>query len=403
MVPHNMAVKADNFVSQIPKATSVSLFIPNLDGGGAERVMLHLAQGFAERGFKVDLIVAQARGAYLSKVPDQVRLVDLKAKTPVIVTKTLALKQYLKREQPDFLLTTLDILSSATWARILAGVPTRVVMCVQTNLSQQFRDRHGPLMPAFRSALVRQFYPLADAIVTASQGVAIDLEQMTGIPAQTMQVIYNPVVTDTFADKVKAPLDHPWFAPDQPPVLLGVGRIVKQKDFATLVRAFALVRQRCAARLMILGDVDEREPLVKPQLEALMQELGVVEDVALPGFVENPYAYMAQSAVFVLSSIYEGFGNVVAEAIAAGTPVVSTDCESGPSEILGDGQYGKLVPVGDHQAMADAIVATLNQPTDAALLQQRAADFTVDCVTEQYIQVLNRLRPTEKPVAVQPA
>ncbi|ESA38654.1 group 1 glycosyl transferase [Leptolyngbya sp. Heron Island J] len=377
----------------------ISLFIPNLDGGGAERVMLHLAEGFAARGFAVDLVVAQAAGAYLSKIPETIRLVNLDAKSPVLLFKTLALKQYLQQEQPAFLLSTLDIFSSATWAKRLAGVNTRVVMCVQTNLSQQFQDRHAMVIQKLKWSVVKRFYPWADAIVTASEGVARDLEQNAKISMEQMTVIYNPVVTPDFTQKAQETVAHPWFKADQPPVLLGVGRIVKQKSFATLIRAFALVRQRYPARLMILGDVDAREPSVKPELEALIEKFGLQDDVLFLGFVENPYAYMAQSSVFVLSSIYEGFGNVVAEAIAAGTPVVSTDCESGPAEILNKGQYGELVPVGDHEAMANAILATLNQPTDIQVLQARSQAFTIDCIVRQYLDVLNGLQAIQRPTA----
>ena len=378
---------------------SISLFIPNLDGGGAERVMLHLAEGFAARGFAVDLVVAQAEGAYLSKIPETIRLVNLDAKSPVLLFKTLALKQYLQQEQPAFLLSTLDIFSSATWAKRLAGVNTRVVMCVQTNLSQQFQDRHAMVIQKLKWAVVKRFYPWADAIVTASEGVARDLEQNAKIAMEQMTVIYNPVVTPDFTQKAQETVANPWFEADQPPVLLGVGRIVKQKSFATLIRAFALVRQRYPARLMILGDVDAREPSVKPELDALIEQFGLQDDVLFLGFVENPYAYMARASVFVLSSIYEGFGNVVAEAIAAGTPVVSTDCESGPAEILNKGQYGELVPVGDHEAMANAIVATLNQPTDIQILQARSQAFTIDCIVRQYLDVLNRLQAIQRSTA----
>ena len=377
----------------------ISLFIPNLDGGGAERVMLHLAEGFAKRGFDVDLVVAQAEGAYLSKIPDTIRLVNLDAKSPVILFKTLALKQYLKQEQPAFLISTLDIFSSATWAKRLAGVKTQVVMCVQTNLSQQFQDRHAMLMQKIKWAVVQRFYPWADAIVTASEGVARDIEQHAKISMQQMTVIHNPVVTSDFSEKAQEAIAHPWFADDQPPVLLGVGRIVKQKSFATLIQAFARVRQCCPARLMILGDVDPREPGVKPELEGLIKKFGLQDDVLFLGFVENPYAYMARANVFVLSSIYEGFGNVVAEAIAAGTPVVSTDCESGPAEILNKGQYGELVPVGDHEAMANAIVATLNQPMDTQVLKVRSQAFTIDCIVHQYLDVLNGLQAIKRPTA----
>lgn len=377
----------------------ISLFIPNLDGGGAERVMLHLAEGFAEQKLQVDLVVAKAEGAYLSKIPENVRLVNLAAKPPLILSKTLALKQYLQQEQPDFLISTLDILSSATWAKRLAKVNTKVVMCVQTNLSQQFQDRHGTLMKKVKWAVVQQFYPWADAIVTASAGVASDLEKNAKIPLRQMRVIHNPVVTADFSQKAQEAVDHPWFAANQPPVLLGVGRIVKQKSFTTLVEAFARVRQRHPARLMILGEVDPREPRVKPELDRLIEKYGLQEDVAFPGFVENPYAYMAKASVFVLSSIYEGFGNVVAEAIATGTSVVSTDCESGPAEILGKDQYGKLVPVGDPEAMADAIVALLEQPTDAQLLKERSQAFTIESIVHQYLDVLNDLKPIQRSTA----
>ena len=375
----------------LSKNASVSVFLPNLDGGGAERAMLHLAQGFAERGLKTDLVLAKAKGAYLAKIPPRVRVIDLESKSPVILFKTLGLTRYLQREQPTVLLSALDLLNAATWSRSLARTSTRVVMCVQTHLSQQFQNAPPGLMTKIRPYLVRQFYPWSDGIVAASQGVAEDVARMSGVPLTDIKVIYNPVVMPDFFEKVKAPVDHPWFASGEPPVLLGVGRLVKQKGFATLVRAFALVRQRCSARLMILGDPDDREPLIKPQLQALVQELGIEGEVALPGFVENPYAYMAGAAVFVLSSIYEGFGNVVAEAMAAGTSVVSTDCESGPAEILANGEYGRLVPVGDVNALADAIVATLNNPTDPEVLQQRTKAFSLETVVDQYLEVLNRV------------
>lgn len=377
----------------------ISLFIPNLDGGGAERVMLHLAKGFTERGFAVDLVVARAEGAYLSTLPDNIRLVNLEAKSPILLFKTLALKQYLKQEQPAFLISTLDIFSSATWAKRLSGVNTQVVMCVQTYLSQQFQDRHAMLMQKIKWSVVQRFYPWADAIITASEGVARDIEKNTKIPIQQMTVIHNPVVTPDFAQKAQEGIDHPWFEEGQPPVLLGVGRIVKQKNFATLIRAFALVRQHCQARLMILGDVDSREPEVKPNLEQLIEKFDLQDDVTFLGFVENPYAYMAKANLFVLSSIYEGFGNVVAEAIAAGTPVVSTDCESGPAEILNDGQYGSLVPVGDYEAMAHAIIATLNHPIDTQSLKSRSQAFTIDCIVHQYLEVLNGLQTIQRPMA----
>lgn len=369
----------------------VSLFVPNLDGGGAELVVLRLAEGLANLGVKVDLVLARTEGAYLNKIPSNVRIIDLKSRSPVLLFKTLALRRYLQQEKPTILLSALDIVSAATWAKILAKVPTRIVISVQTNLSQQFQDKPDLIVGKIRAALVRWFYPWADAIVAVSHGVAQDLARVAALSTQDIQVIYNPVVTPEVLAHAKAPINHAWFAPGEPPVILGVGRLVRQKDFATLVRAFALVRQHYPVKLLILGDVDQREPTIKPQLETLVQQLGLVGEVDFPGFVENPYAYMAKASVFVLSSIYEGFGNVVAEALATGTSVVATNCESGPAEILENGKYGKLVPVGDAQALAAAILTTLDHPTPPEILQQRSQAFSSDQVVAQYLEVLNSL------------
>lgn len=373
--------------------SSVSVFLPALAGGGAERAMMHLAQGFAERGLKTDLVVAEAEGAYLSKIPAGVRLVDLQARSPVVVSKTFALRRYLQRERPQALFSALDIASSATLARRLAGVPTQVVMCVQTNLSQQFRDHQPHTFGRVRPQLVRLMYPWSDALVAASAGVAADVAQMAHIPQERVRVIYNPVVTPEVVAKTQEPVEHPWFAPGEPPVLLGVGRLVSQKDFPTLIRAFALVRKERPARLMILGEGEDRL-----QLEALVRSLNLEADVALPGFAENPYAYMAQASVFVLSSIFEGFGNVVAEALAAGTPVVSTDCESGPAEILENGRYGRLTPTRDPEAIARAVLQTLDEPRNSPELIARAQSFSVANITDQYLQVLGELltQPTRQ-------
>jgi glycosyltransferase involved in cell wall biosynthesis len=370
------------------KSTDISLFVPNMDGGGAERVMLQLAQGLTQKGLKVDLVLARAEGAYLNTVPPEVRLVDLKVKSPVILFKTLALVSYLRQAKPKIILSALDIVSAATWAKRLAKVSTQVIMSVHTNLSYQFEDKPDLIAGKLRIALVRWFYPLADGIIAVSRGVADDVAHIANLPPEQVKVIYNPVITADFWAKAAAPVEHPWFALGEPPVILGVGRLVRQKDFATLVRAFAIVRQHTPARLVILGDIDKREPTIKPQLESLIAELGLGDSVALPGFVDNPYAYMAKAKVFALSSIYEGFGNVIAEAMAAGTPVVSTNCKSGPAEILENGKYGSLAPVGDFQALAEAILATLKQPIEPELLRQRAKAFSVETVVEQYIKVL---------------
>jgi len=369
-------------------SNTVSLFLPPLVGGGTERVMLNLAQSLTERGLKIDLVLPETEGPhrrYMTRVPSELRVIDLKSpRSPVVfVSKLLALRRYLRQERPAVMVASLDYASVSTWARCLAGVNTRILMCVHTNISHEFNNNgvKGKLKPY----LIQWFYPWADRIVAVSQGVAEDVARISGLPLEKIRVIYNPVVTPDLFEKAKEPVDHPWFAPGEPPVILGAGRLAYQKDFPTLIRAFALVRQHRPVRLMILGQEGDK----RPQLEALVRELGVECEVALPGFAENLYAYMGKAAVFVLSSVYEGFGNVLAEAMAAGTSVVSTDCDSGPAEILSDGKYGRLVPVGDVDALADAILATLSNPTDPELLRQRAGAFSVERIVDQYVEVLN--------------
>jgi glycosyltransferase involved in cell wall biosynthesis len=368
-----------------------SFFLPNLDGGGAELVLLRLAQGFADRGITTDLVLANATGPYMNRVPAGVRVVDLRARPPVVVSKTLALGGYLRRERPEVLVAGLDIVSSSTTARALSRRPTRVVMSVQTNLSRQFEDK--PRGARIRKALVRALYGRADRLVAVSRGTAADLARISGLPRERISVIYNPVVPPDLDALVAEPPDHPWLTGEGPPVVLGIGRLVRQKDFPTLVRAFGAVRRERPARLVILGSPDPREPEVPAEIERLIDDEGIRGDVALPGFKDNPYAYLARASVFALSSAYEGFGNVVAEALATGTAVVSTDCESGPGEILDRGRFGRLVPVGNHAALARAILETLEAPPERALLRSRAEAFRSDVIVDQYLDVAGLASP----------
>ena len=358
----------------------VALFLPSLRGGGAERVMVNLARGFYDQGINVDLVLAKAEGPYLSEVPAGVRVIDLHSSR--VLFSLPGLVRYLRRERPQALLSTMDHANIvALWARKLAWVPNRLVVRVAANLSQSASNAssaRGRLMPR----LIHKFYPWADAVVAVSQGVADDLVKTARLSRERIQVIYNPIVTPEILEKAEEPLNHPWFAPGEPPVILSVGRLAKQKDYLTLIRAFALVHRERPARLMILGEGKER-----PKLEALIQELGLDEDVSLPGFVDNPFKYMKRAAVFVLSSRWEGLPNALIQAMALGTLVVSTDCPSGPSEILEGGKWGKLVPVGDIEKIAKAIIDTLedlNRPD----VTKRAQDFGIEKLVQNYLRVL---------------
>ena len=363
----------------------VAFFLPSLDGGGAELMTLRLAEGFAERGVETDLVLARKRGDYVDRVSDRVRLVDLKSPAPVLATKTLRLAHYLRKVRPDALLSTLDIVSSATIARTLARTDTRVVITIRTNLTEQFADK--PLGARMRALLVRVLYPHADQLTANSIGTADDVARLAGLDRDRIEVIYNPAVPLDIDEQVAEPVGHPWFADGEPPVIVSVGRLVRQKDFGTLIKALGRLRDETDARLLILGGADPREDDVRPMLERLVTEQGLDGRVELTGFVPNPIAYMSRAAVFALSSAYEGFGNVLVEALAAGTPVVSTDCPSGPREILGGGTWGRLVPVGDDAAMAKAIAAVLRDPPDSEALRARAQEFTLGPAVDRFLEM----------------
>ena len=216
-----------------------------------------------------------------------------------------------------------------------------------------------------------------------SHGVAEDTRRITGLPAARVTVVRNPVVTPRLAELAAAPCPHPWLQPSAVPVILGAGRLTEQKDFVTLLRAFARMQAIRPVRLAILG-----EGRLRGELERLAHELGVGERVALPGFTTNPYAWMARAALFVLSSAWEGSPNVLAEALALGVPSVATDCPSGPRELLAGGRYGALVEVGDHVGLAEAMLATLAAPPPAGHLRQAVSDYTAEAAAQGYLGAL---------------
>jgi glycosyltransferase involved in cell wall biosynthesis len=346
--------------------------------------MLNLAGGLAQRGETVDLVLARAEGSFLDRVPNGIRVLDLGAKR--VSASLPGLVRYLRHERPAALLAAKEYANIvALCARSLARTQTRVLVTVHTTLS--IHTRYAPkvrerfLVPF----LARKLYPNADEIIAVSSGVADDLARFLNLPRQRVRVIYNGVVSPEIVSAAHAPLTHSWFVPGAPPVILSVGRLTVAKDYATLIRAFARVRKSRQARLLILGDGEQRQALA-----GLVRDLQLLEDVSLPGSVDNPYPYFARAAVFALSSIWEGLSSVLIEALALGTPVVATDCASGSREILSGGRHGRLVPVGDETALAEALVATLDSPPSA---EQLAAfpveEFTVHAAVERYGQLIH--------------
>ena len=363
---------------------TIAFFLPSVRTGGAQRVVVNLTQGLAARGLPVDVVLATADGAFLEQLPRAVRVVDLRAGR--LMRSVLPLARYLRRERPRVLVSSMSHANLiALWAGKLSGGRTPIVVTEHSTMSQanavprQFDGRFLPL-------LLRSFYRWAASVVAVSKGVADDFAHTSGFSRDRIEVVYNPVITPAFTEIAGRKADHPWFGAGDPPVILGVGRLTPAKDFPTLIRAFAEVRRRRPARLMIIGEGPQR-----PQLEALIRELQMGEDITLPGFRENAAAYMAASAVFVLSSAWEGLPTVLIEALAAGARVVSTDCPSGPREILQGGRLGRLVPVGDASALADAIGETLDRPR-SLLPPDALAPFSMDAAVDHYLRVIERVR-----------
>ena len=366
----------------------LAVFLPSLEGGGAERVTMNLVREAARRNVDVDLVLSRAVGPYLADVPDSVNIVDLGASR--VLASVPALRKYLRKARPEAMLTAISHANVVgLWARRLAGVPTRLVVAEHDTLSHVTRQaarRRARVMPY----LIGKSYPKADGIIAVSSGVADDLAEATGIPRESIDVIYNPVITPEVAAASKAMPDHPWLAPGEPPVVMGIGRLTPKKDFVTLLRAFADVRRDVEARLMILGEGPDRA-----ELEDLVRTLELEADVALPGFVGNPYAYLARASLFVLSSRWEGLPTVLIEAMYCGAPVVSTDCPSGPHEILNAGDYGRLVEVGDLAALAGAITDGLAGRIQPAPPESWRA-FELDVVADRYLELAFGVAGTEK-------
>jgi glycosyltransferase involved in cell wall biosynthesis len=279
----------------------------------------------------------------------------------------------------------------AVAARLRAGVATRVY--IRAASAESARSAGQFFLKRWRTfRTMRRVFRQADGIIAVSRDLAADVANITGIPVHTIQVAHNPVVTPEMFELARAPLDHPWLAAGSPPLSVGIGRLGRVKNFDLLVRAFARVRREDPCRLMILGEGRERAAL-----DRLARRLGVSDDFALPGFVHNPFAYLSRARLFALTSVAEGSPNALTEALALGVPVVSTDCRTGPREILQDGRYGTLVPVGDEEALAHAVRATLRHPLNPDYLRQAALPYTVEGSAREYAAILGLGDPGARP------
>jgi glycosyltransferase involved in cell wall biosynthesis len=405
-------------MNQKVRPARISFLLDNLTGGGAEKVILNLASGFTKLGHPVDILVCKMEGVLCNSIPAGVNLVPLKASSPNLGFlcairadpagfRAIAgmfpkrkpfgfipsIAAHLKANRPAVLVSALPKSNiNAVLAKYYSGVSTRVVVGAHINMSTQDAECYssGKSKLRYMRPLMQRCYRRADAVVAVSKGVAEDIAKYLSLDQDNVTTIYNPIDTKQIEALSYESLNHPWFDAGTVPLILGMGRFVAQKDFPFLLRAFAKLRENRQARLVLMGgdesSAEQREH--KQELSRLAIQLGVQEDFDMPGFKVNPYPFLRKASVFVLSSRYEGFGNVLVEALLCGCPVVSTNCPSGPAEILADGKYGMLVPVGDGSRLADAICGMLDNPQDKAVLRARGEEYSIENAVERYRKVL---------------
>lgn len=359
----------------------IALYLATSGHSGVDRAMQHLIPELASRGYPIDLLHVRKHGPYLDPVPDNVNIIDLGTKH--VYTSLPAVIRYLKKYQPVVMLSDKDRVNrTAMIAHALSNSKTRMILSSGTTISIDLKNRDFLERWLQRNSM-RYIYPHADNIIVTSKGVADDMAAYTGLNRQHIEVVPSPVVPSTLFDTPPSKPDHPWFHDKGPALILGVGELCARKDFATLLKAIAKVKQQRPCRLLLLG-----KGKLKKELEQLARQLDIADSVGFAGFVDNPYAYMAHADLFAFTSKWEGLGFVIIEALAVGTPVVATDCPSGPREILQDGKYGELVPVGDSEQLATSIINTLDKPLPKQTLQQAAAQYEIGYSTTAYLKAM---------------
>lgn len=359
----------------------LALFSPSLNAGGAEQVMVTLANGFAQRGAEVTLLLACCEGPFLSQVDPSVRIVDLGAKR--VRACIFRLARYLRHERPVALLsfqTHANVI--AIFARLLASTGTRLVVSERSSFIGSGSQPVGYKNRVAR-LLTRIAYRGADVVTVVAEAMVEEVRASTGLSAERVVCVPNPIVTPAIHRLALEPVDHPFVGRPNQPLIVSAGRLAPEKDFPTLLRAFALVRQQIHAKLLILGEGESR-----PTLEALVRELGLGQDVDLPGFQVNPFPYLKAASLYVLSSKFEGLPGALIQAMSVGTPVVSTDCNTGPAEILENGRWGALVPVGDAEALSAAMLETLASGSNPDVAS-RAEYYGLDRSITAYLALLD--------------
>jgi glycosyltransferase involved in cell wall biosynthesis len=377
------------------KKIKVAFLVPLMEMGGAERCVLNIIKGLDKNKFEVSLVLAKRVGPLIKEIPPQTPVFDFK--TTHVRNILLKLVKYLKQEKPDIVLSAISHINFVSiLAIMLSGTKTKLVVTERTTFSRVSATvpklSHRLIARFVFPVLMKLFYLRADSIVGVSKGVARDLSKIIG-ESDKITFIYNPLNIELISKLSEDLPEYPFIRDPRIPVILAAGRLVRAKDYPTMIKAFSLVCKEKPSYLVILGVGEE-----KGNLEKLAGELGIESRVFLLGVKNNPYGYMADADVFVLSSTREGFPNVIVESMACGTPVISTDCQSGPNEIIENGRNGLLVPMGDEKALAQALLKVINDDklrekfssNGKIAAQKFSFQRSIDCYEGLFISLMNR-------------
>jgi len=358
----------------------LAIFLPSLEDGGAERAMLLFATQANIMGHTVDLVCINAKGSLAELVPTGINLVDLKVRHLILAFAPL--RRYLNRSRPNVVFSTII---QANLALVVASrfLKNRPLIILRESISL-LSDRNSSLARRLFYLLTPYFYPMADAIIAVSHGVAEELKKVAPRTDSKVHVLPTPSITPEMFVKAAIPLAPIRRTPED--FILGIGRLLPQKNFERLIRAYAIVRESLDVHLIILGEGPER-----PRLEALIAHYGLRDDVHLLGFVSNPFPYLKAAKVFALSSDFEGMPSVLVQAMALGTPVVATNCPHGPAELLENGKLGRLVPLDDDKAFAQALIRAYLDPPSGELMNSATNRYDAAIATEGYMGLIDRL------------
>ncbi len=361
----------------------IAFILRHLNLGGVEKNTLRMIKNIDTEKYKIDLVVINAEeGDFSEEIPKTVNIINLNSSRALFCF--LKLIDYLKKNRPDFMISAKEYVNVVSFISAkLSRVNTKIIATVRTNLEWEYKENYS-FSKKITYFLACKIYEKVDYLVAVSYGVKESVEKFLKVERKDIKVIYNPIVDKQIRLLSNKSVKHKWLN-GKYKVIIGSGRLVKQKDFPTLIKAFNILKMDDDdLKLIIIGEGEERK-----KLGDIIEELNLKNDVDMPGFQINPYSFIKKSDVFVLSSQWEGFGNVLVEAMACGTQVVSTDCFSGPSEILDKGKYGKLVPVGNVNALAKAVKETLTKPLNKEVLKKRARRFSVGRALREYLEIID--------------